>query len=42
MTDAVGLSRLPRINAEDITYGGVNERLTDMFNKMNFVNLCRG
>ena len=38
VVDAVGLSRLPRINAEDISYVAVTERLTDMFNKMNLLN----
>ena len=34
MVDATGLALLPRINAEDISYVVVNEKLTDMFNKM--------
>ena len=38
VVDAVGLSRLPRINAEDISYVVVTERVTDMFNKMNLLN----
>ena len=35
VVDAVGLSRLQRINAEDINYVAVTERLTNMFNKIN-------
>ena len=38
VVDDVGLSRLPPINAEDISYVAVTERLTDMFNKMNLLN----
>ena len=38
VVDAVGRSRLPRINADDISYVAVTERLTDMFNQMNLVN----
>ena len=35
VVDAAGL---PRINAEDISYVVVNEKLTDMFNKMEVMN----
>ena len=38
VVDAVGLSRLTRINAEDISYVAVTDRLTDIFNKMNLLN----
>ena len=34
----MGLSRLPPINAEDISYVAVTERLTGMFNTMNLLN----
>ena len=38
VVDAVGLSRLPRINDEDISYVAVTDRLTAIFNKMNLLN----
>ena len=34
----MGLSRLSRINAKDISNVAVTERLTYMFNKMNLLN----
>ena len=38
VVDATGLAGLPRINAEDISYVVVNEKLMDMFNKMEVMN----
>ena len=38
VVDATGLAGLPRINAEDISYVVVNEKLTDMLNKMEVMN----
>ena len=38
VVDATRLAGLPRINTEDISYVVVNEKLTDMLNKMEVMN----
>ena len=39
VVDSVGLAGLPRINAEDISYVAVAEKITDLFSKMEIMNI---
>ena len=34
VVDAIGLAKLPRINAEDISYVSVTEKMSDIYNRM--------
>ena len=38
VVDSIGLAALPKLNAEDINYVTVAEKMVDMFNKMEVMN----
>ena len=42
VVDAIGLAKLPRINAEDISYVSVAEKMSDIYNRMELLSECVG